>query len=220
MNPSFDRRKTTSFGLFFSFTIMLASGIILWKFPRISNLGEVAEFGGLGKPAWLSQHIVFGVLFAALSLYHLFGVNRKLFFSYLNRKTNAGGSRCSTELLVTLLSTALIFVGTVLHVTHYSTGENSVNETSGSFAQNGDNRNAAYEQNEEFTERSRHRHFFHDDYDDRGASPQIAERGDAAGGSDEALFTPESRTVSRSPNNGAPDDELHRRRTASCASCH
>lgn len=214
MKPAFNRRKATSLGLFFSFTIMLASGVMLWIFPHIASFGGTTEFGGLPRPAWLNQHIVFGILFALLSLYHLFGVNREPFFSYLKKSANNEGSR-RPELLATLLATALIAVITALHVPAVSGSLKTDNETASTFERRV-NWNPVDEQSEDFTEHSRRHHFhdYHDDFDGRRASPQIADRRDEAG------FSTEYRNDSRAMSNGAPDDELHRRTTASCASCH
>jgi hypothetical protein len=215
MKPSFNRRKATSFGLLFSFTILLVSGVILWAFPRIASFSSAAEFGGVSKPVWLDQHIVFGVLFTLLSLYHLFGVNRELFFSYLKKSASTDGQR-HPELLTTLLATALIAVVTALHIPYsLKTGDDSAVAVK----RNDGDRDAAYGQREKVSERSRHHHFDEDE-EWRHASPQLADRGDAAGASDEAQFSAGYQSDSRSANNGAPDDELHRRTTASCASCH
>ena len=217
MKPSFNRRKATSFGLLLSFTILLVSGVILWAFPHIANYGTVPQFGGATKPLWLDQHIVFGILFTLLSLYHLFGVNRELFFSYLKKSASAGRAR-QPELLTTLLATVLIAVVTALHIPSFSGSLKTGNGSAVAVERGYDNREADYGQREEFSERSHHHHF-DDDEEWRHASPQLADRGDA-GASDETQFNATSRSNSRSGNNGAPDDELHRRTTASCASCH
>ena len=220
MKPAFNRRKATSFALLFSFLIMLSSGVMLWIFPRIASFGGAAEFGGFSRPVWLNQHIVFGILFALLSLYHLFGVNREPFFSYLKKSANNGGPR-RPEFLATALATALIAVLTALHVPAVSGNLRTSDETASTFERRG-NWNPADEQSEDFKEHSRHHHFHddHDDFDGRRASPQIADRRDADGTSDEAGFSAEFRNASRMMSNEAPDDELHRRTTASCASCH
>lgn len=218
MKPSFNRRKATSFGLLLSFTILLISGVILWVFPRIASFGDVAEFGGVTKPVWLDQHIVFGVLFTLLSLYHLFGMNRELFFSYLKKSAGTARQR-HPELLTTLLATALIAVVTALHIPGVSGGLKTGSESAVAVERNDGDRDAAYGQREEFSERSHHHHF-DDDEEWRHASPQLADRGEAAGASDEAQFNADYRNDSPPSNNGAPDDELHRRTTRSCASCH
>lgn len=216
MKPVFNRRKATSFGLLFSFLIMLASGIILWIFPQLVGFSSIPELGGLTRPAWLKQHIVFGILFALLSLYHLFGVNRELFFSYLKKSASTEGTR-RTELLTTLLATALIAAVTALHIPAFSGSL----KTASTFERNGDDREAAYERSAEYTKHTHHHHD-HAEYgnEDGGSfSPQLADSRDEAM-NDEARFTQEYRNDSQAMNNGAPDDELHRRTTASCASCH
>lgn len=211
MKPTFNRRKATSFELLFSLLIMLASGMILWIFPSIASFGPVAEFGGLTKPAWLNQHIVFGIIFALLSLYHLFGVNRESFFGYLKKSANEGHPR-RPELLTTLLATALIAIITAIHLNQPASG-NLIpsNQLASADEYYGDDWNAD-------SERSHHHHL-DDEYDGRDESQQITER-DTAGESDAAQFSAQERTDAQSASNDAPDDELHRRTTRSCASCH
>ena len=218
MKPAFNRRKATSFGLLFSFLIMLASGVILWIFPRLSSFSGAAEFGGLARPAWLNQHIVFGLLFALLSLYHLFGVNRELLFSYLKKSGSEKGAR-RPELLLTALATLLIAMITALHLPQVSGSMTSGREMASVVDQNVDEGGAAYEQRAEVSEHAHHHHV-DDEYDGRDASSQISDSRDGAGTSADARFSAESRNPGAPSSSGAPDDELHRRTTRSCASCH
>jgi len=65
------------------------------------------------------------------------------------------------------------------------------------------------------------RHGYERHYDERPATARLASRweepeGTARQGFDSSTDSPGSGPV----NNGAPDDELHRQTTASCASCH
>jgi hypothetical protein len=210
MKPTFNRRKATSFGLLFSFLIMLASGVILWVFPRIATFSAVAEFGGFTKPAWLNQHIVFGILFALLSLYHLFGVNREPFISYLKKSASEGRQR-RPELLTTMLATALIAMITALHLQPVSN-----NVKPGHQIASADDR---YADDWSADSGRSHHHHVDDEYDGRDASPQITDR-DTTGENDAARFSTDERNGVQSASNGAPDDELHRRTTRSCASCH
>jgi uncharacterized iron-regulated membrane protein len=210
MKPTFNRRKATSFGLLFSFLIMLASGLILWIFPRIASFGMVAEFGGLTKPAWLNQHIVFGILFALFSLYHLFGVNREPFFAYL-KKSASNGLHRRPELLTTLLATALIATVTAMHLQPVSNNVTPGNPIALADDRYGDDSDAD-------SERSHHHHA-DEEYDERNASSRVADR-DTAEKNDAVQFSAEDRNSAQPANNGAPNDELHRRTTKSCASCH
>ncbi|NTU52139.1 MAG: DUF4405 domain-containing protein [Chlorobiaceae bacterium] len=219
MKPSFNRRKATSFALLFSFLILFASGAILWIFPRIVSFGSVPEAGGLTRPVWLKQHIVFGIIFTLLSLYHLFSLNRDAFFSYLKTRSNEGMQR-RPELLATLLVTAVIATLTALqHIPSISasmkTG-NDISGLSGRVHNNGENRE---EPRVEFREHS-HQHHSDEHYDREHASPQPDDRRYAAIENGDPHLNDVSMDASRMMNNGAPDDELHRRTTASCASCH
>lgn len=83
MKHAFSRRKTTSLALLVSFIIMLFSGLILRILPHITNFG-------FSRPVWKNQHIVFGTLFAMLSLYHMPVIDRKHLFAYLRRGKGDG----------------------------------------------------------------------------------------------------------------------------------
>jgi len=218
MKPSFNRRKATSFGLLLSFSILFVTGVILWIFPYLTGLSSLQEFGRLTKQAWLTQHIVFGILFTLLSLYHLFGVNREPFFSYLKKSTSEGCPH-RPELLTTLLSTVCIVMVTTLHLQPFSGSLTTSNEIFGAFERKEEDRNAFYEQRAELTERPHHHHF-DDDFNKKHTSPQLADCRDTAGVPYDTHFSAEYRNDSPPANSDAPDDELHRRTTASCASCH
>ncbi|HED30381.1 MAG TPA: DUF4405 domain-containing protein [Prosthecochloris aestuarii] len=105
---SFSWRAWISIGLFLSFFMILVSGIVLYLAPA----GRVANWTGwnilgLTKTEWQHQHTLFSLLFAILSVFHLFSVNWKAFWSYLRSKTGAGLSKpaeTATILLVVLLT--------------------------------------------------------------------------------------------------------------------
>jgi magnesium-transporting ATPase (P-type) len=86
MKNSYNWLKLTSFGLFLSFAILLISGTVLYVYPGGNGTGLMSGFGGLTKPAWLNQHIIFSLVFTLFALYHLFFINRTPFLSYLKKK--------------------------------------------------------------------------------------------------------------------------------------
>jgi hypothetical protein len=111
MNKSFSWRVFTSFGLFLSFLMLLVSGVILYIFPGSRGPGFFWEMGGLTKPAWQNQHIIFGFVFSLLSLGHLFFINWKAFISYLKTKTSQGMKR-PAELVTIIVLSSFVGIGT------------------------------------------------------------------------------------------------------------
>ena len=118
MKKSFSWRVFTSFGLFLSFFMILVSGVVLYIFPARTP-GVIWELGGLTKPAWQNQHIIFGFAFSLLSLFHLLLFNWKAFFSYLKTKTTEGLSRPG-ELLIIVMLCMFFGVGTYFKIQPFS----------------------------------------------------------------------------------------------------
>lgn len=211
MKHSFSRKKATSFALLVSFIIMLFSGLILWIFPHLTNFS-------ISKPILKNQHIVFGTLFALLSLYHMLGINREHLFSYLRRGKDEG-FRKHPELLTTLLATALLAMVSTLHLQPFSGSVNTGAESDAAY----DRYDHAWsDHHDDLTEyrpeHSRHHHV--NDDEERGTSPQLADNRNFSREYDEARFKPDYTDRSRTLSSEAPEDELHRRTTASCVSCH
>ncbi|NTU57881.1 MAG: DUF4405 domain-containing protein [Chlorobiaceae bacterium] len=219
MKKSFSWRALTSFSLFLSFMILVVSGVILYVYPGGIAPG-ISEFGGLTKPAWLNQHIIFSIIFTLFSLFHLCFINREAFVSYLKKKQAQGWLR-PVELLATVVFFAFAAIGTHTRMQPFSGILNAGREIAGSMEQKADNDRDLYDNTTNYLERSHGRHGFGKHYEERPASPRIASRWEeplesAAAGFDSGA----GNTNARSANNGAPDDELHRRTKASCASCH
>jgi len=118
MKKSYSWRVFTSFGLFLSFFMLLVSGVMLYIFPARSP-GVIWELGGLTKPAWQDQHIIFGFAFSLLSLGHLFLVNWHAFLSYLKAKTAQGVQRPAELLTIVVLSLVVGF-GTYFGIQPFS----------------------------------------------------------------------------------------------------
>jgi hypothetical protein len=119
MKNSFSWRIFTSFGLFISFIMILVSGVILYIFPGGRGGGFIWEMGGLTKPAWQHQHIIFGFAFSLLSLGHLFFINWNAFFSYLKTKTAQGMNR-RTEMLTIIILSSFVGIGTYAGIQPFS----------------------------------------------------------------------------------------------------
>jgi len=120
MKKSFSWRVFISFGLFIAVLMMLVSGVILY----ISAPGRVANWSdwrmlGLTKRGWQHQHIIFGFAFLILSLFHLFVINWKAFFSYLKSKTTEG-LKSPVELLTIIILSALFGIGTYYGIQPFS----------------------------------------------------------------------------------------------------
>ncbi len=223
----------TSFGLFLSFFMLLVSGVILYIFPGRSP-GVVWVMGGLTKPAWQNQHIIFGFAFSLLSLGHLFLINWHAFLSYLKTKTTQGMER-PIELLTILILSLVVGFGTFFNIQPFSailefgkkisnSWEPKEKQTPKPFAErltlaDFSQQEAHGEHHEAYGQKV-------EDFDTPGSSSsrELAfseeENESAPDSSDRrsnAITEEQSRPVS---DVQAPDDALHRRTQKSCSSCH
>jgi hypothetical protein len=116
MEKKFSWKVFISFGLFFSFFIILVSGIILYLAPagRVAHWVNWTLFG-LKKEDWQALHTIFAYTFAILSIFHLFTINWKAFWSYIKIKTKQGLNR-KKEFLLSLLLTLVILTGTFVEI--------------------------------------------------------------------------------------------------------
>ncbi len=110
----FSWKAFISMGLFYSFLIILITGIILYLAP----VGRVARWIdwhliALSKKDWEAIHTVFSFVFVVFSILHLFFINWKSFWSYLKNKTKKGLHRkiefYSASLFSVLIFMAIIF---------------------------------------------------------------------------------------------------------------
>jgi hypothetical protein len=212
MKKDFNWRIFTSLGLFLVCSLLLVSGAILYLFPVVGSAGVASGFGGLTRRAWLNQHLVFGAIFFLLSGYHLFVVNREPFFSYLKR-TMAGGVWRPAELLATVVLTALVAVGTFSATQPVAARREEVRQGS-TFHPGIREQDWIADDDHAMPDHHRRHHEAYDRYESRPESRQLAynrEYGDGRG---------DASVNSGSSYGQAPDDELHRRTTASCSSCH
>ncbi len=120
MKKSFSWRIFISFGLLLSFLMLLVSGVILYISPpgRVANWTDWRMLG-LTKTGWENQHAIFGFAFALLSIFHLFVINWKAFFSYLKTKTSAG-LKSPLELSGSVLLALLFGIGTFYSLQPFS----------------------------------------------------------------------------------------------------
>ncbi len=121
-------RKYVSLLLFFSFIIMLISGIVLYVVPH----GRVANwigwnFLGLDKDTWGAVHTIFGFFMVVIALFHVY-FNWRSIKAYFIKKT---GFFLSREALVSLGIIILVLAGTIYNVPPFKTiidaGENIKN---------------------------------------------------------------------------------------------
>ncbi len=238
MKKSFSWRVFTSFGLFLSFFMLLVSGVMLYIFPARSP-GVIWELGGLTKPAWQDQHIIFGFAFSLLSLGHLFLVNWHAFLSYLKTKTSQGMQRPGELLTIVMLSLFVGF-GTFFGIQPFSAILEFGKHISNSWEpKQKEAPRPVVEQltlaevaglSEQEAPEEHHHRFDHE------ANEEDFERADASSSSSrEGDFREE--TVEPAPDQRgdttmteekirpiremqAPDDALHRRTSKSCSSCH
>ena len=120
MKKAFSWRVFISFGLFIAVLVMLVSGVILYISPpgRVANWTDWRLIG-LTKRGWQHQHIIFGFAFLILSLFHLFVINWKAFFSYLKSKTTEG-VKSPSELLTIIMLSVFFGIGTYYGIQPFS----------------------------------------------------------------------------------------------------
>jgi len=121
---TFSWRAFISLGLVPSFLVLVVSGIILYLAPagRIANWTDW-QLLGLTKKEWQEQHTIFSLLFAILSIFHLFSINWKAFWSYIVSKTRNGLSK-PVELSLIIILSLVTGVGTYKGIPPFSTINN------------------------------------------------------------------------------------------------
>lgn len=112
----FNWKSFISIALAFSFIIIFITGVVLYLAPA----GRVAywvnwKLAGLTKTDWQSVHTVFSYVFVILSIFHLFSMNWKVFWSYFKNKTSKGLNR-KKEFYWASTLTILIFIGVLFNV--------------------------------------------------------------------------------------------------------
>jgi len=120
MKKKFSWRAFISFGLFVSFFIIFITGVLLYLAPA----GRVAHWVnwkiiGLDKNQWQALHTIFSYVFVILSVFHLFSINWKAFWSYVRSKTSEGLNR-SRELYASIALMLFILFGTLWNVVPFS----------------------------------------------------------------------------------------------------
>lgn len=116
----FSWRAFISLGLFSAFLMLFASGIILYLAPpgRVANWTNWQIFG-LSKQDWQNQHTIFSLAFIVLSIFHLFSINWKAFWSYVVSKAHAGLGK-PLELSSILFLALLLGIGTFVKLQPFS----------------------------------------------------------------------------------------------------
>jgi len=116
MKNKFSWKAFISFGLTYSFIIILVSGVVLYMSPpgRYANWVNW-KILGFTKEGWQAIHSVFSYTFVILSIFHLFTINWKAFLSYLKAKTQTGVNK-KRELYLSSALTLLFFLGIVYSV--------------------------------------------------------------------------------------------------------
>lgn len=120
MRNRFSWRAFISFGLTYSFAILLVTGVILYIAPpgRYANWvnWKIARFS---KEEWQALHTVFSLTFAVLSVLHLFVINWRTFLSYLKTKREGAFSKKREFALSTIL-TLFFLAGIIYSVSPFS----------------------------------------------------------------------------------------------------
>ena len=108
----FHWRSFISFALTLSFCVMVTAGIVLYLAPP----GGVArrtgwQLWGLGKDAWMAQHISSCAVFVLARLIHVY-LNIRVLWSYIHSKASRGIHR-KWELLAGLVLAGFMVTGTL-----------------------------------------------------------------------------------------------------------
>jgi hypothetical protein len=116
MKQKFSWKVFISFGLFYSFFIIFLTGIILYLAPagRVAHWVNWKLFG-LNKEQWQAIHTIFAYLFAILSIFHLFSINWKAFWTYIKSKTMQGIHK-KKEFYLSSIATILVLLGILFHL--------------------------------------------------------------------------------------------------------
>jgi len=114
-NKRFNWKSFISFGLFFAFFMLVITGLVLYITPP----GRVAKwvnwtFMGFSKTQWQEQHTMFGYAFMVLSIFHLFSMNWKVFWSYIKKRKSEGFHR-KKEFAAGVVLFLVIFFGTLFY---------------------------------------------------------------------------------------------------------
>lgn len=121
MKNKFSWKAFISFGLTYSFIIILFSGIILYMSPP----GRYAHWVnwkvmGFTKEGWQALHTVFSYTFVILSIFHLFTVNWKSFLSYLKTQKQTGLNK-KREFYISTFLVLIFFGGVVFSIPPFKT---------------------------------------------------------------------------------------------------
>lgn len=116
MKKKFFWKGFVSFSLGWSFLIIFISGIVLYIAPagRVSNWTNWMLFG-FSKAEWQAMHTIFSYTFVILSIFHLFFLNWRAFWSYFVSKATTGINK-QKELLVSFILVFTIFSGTYFNI--------------------------------------------------------------------------------------------------------
>jgi hypothetical protein len=110
-------RKIISLFLFYTLTIGMISGIVLYIAPHGSVASMLQwKLIGLDKHGWEAVHIIFGFIMVVAGFIHLY-FNWKPFISYIKQKTTALFSK---TFIITTALVALILAGTIYQVPPFS----------------------------------------------------------------------------------------------------
>ncbi len=105
MKKKFSWKVFISFGLTYSFIIIFITGIILYIAPPGRYAHWVNwEILGFTKEGWQALHTTFSYTFVILSIFHLFTVNWKAFWSYLKLKKQKGLNKKREFYISTILT--------------------------------------------------------------------------------------------------------------------
>lgn len=120
MRKKFQWRSFVSFGLVLNSFFVIISGIVLYLAPpgRVAHWMSWRLFGLL-KDEWQALHTIFSCAFVILSIFHLYLLNWKAFWSYLKSKSKKGINR-KKELFFSVIIILILFLGTFFKIPPFS----------------------------------------------------------------------------------------------------
>lgn len=132
----FKWRSFVSFGMFFSFIVMVVSGLLLYIAPpgRVFRWTEW-HLLWIDLEQWQALHTLFSYLFLAFAISHVFSMNWKILFSYFTRKTKKGLRR-KKELISSSIVIIIFIAGTLLNFQPFKVVMDLGNGASGLWGKN------------------------------------------------------------------------------------
>jgi len=117
IKKTFSLKSFVCFLLFFTFLIVLITGVSLYFMPHGKfGEGNAFNFFGLNRHNWRSIHTVFSFTFVILNVIHLFILNWKIFWSYIFSNSQKKLNH-KTELIFSIIIILILIISSLSNIT-------------------------------------------------------------------------------------------------------